>query len=416
MKKLTFSAAFCLFVACIFTLNTPMCFSQWVPTGSINGDFVECFLLKGTDIYAGTGSGIYKTTNNGDNWIEVNSSLPATAMIVKGQNIFVSTFGSGVYKSTNDGLNWFAANNGITDLNLYTINTNGLGIFSGSQTSGVYVSSDDGLTWINKSNGLTNLWVQNITFSGSYIFAATWGGGIFRTADGGNNWITVNNGLPQIKFIKCLALSGPYIFAGIYATGTDYGVYKSSDFGNTWTGAGLLGGAVVCLAVSGSHMFAGLYDIGVQYTNNNGLDWYPKNQGFPVVPTVYALTVANNYVFSNYYNSGSSGPVYRRLFSEIIIGVNNISSGIPSSFDMKQNYPNPFNPVTKIRFEVPHSELISIRVYDVSGKMVRNLVSQKLNPGVYETEFQAQNLTSGVYFYTMEAGSYKITRKMILLK
>jgi hypothetical protein len=92
-----------------------------------------------------------------------------------------------------------------------------------------------------------------------------------------------------------------------------------------------------------------------------------------------------------------------------------------NNFSLEQNYPNPFNPTTKIKYSLPQSSNMSIKVYNVLGKEVATLVNKELPPGQYEVKFSVgQNsilsLTSGVYFYTLSAGSFRETKKMLILK
>lgn len=91
-------------------------------------------------------------------------------------------------------------------------------------------------------------------------------------------------------------------------------------------------------------------------------------------------------------------------------------NGIPSNFNLYQNYPNPFNPVTKIKYSVPKSEVVQIKVYDILGKEVETLLNEFRQAGVHEVEFAADNLPSGVYFYRMISGSYAETKKLVLLR
>ena len=85
-------------------------------------------------------------------------------------------------------------------------------------------------------------------------------------------------------------------------------------------------------------------------------------------------------------------------------------------FNLEQNYPNPFNPSTKIRFSIPQSAQTSLIVYDLLGKEISVLLNKGLNPGVYELEFNASSLSSGIYFYKLTSGKYSQIRKMILIK
>lgn len=83
---------------------------------------------------------------------------------------------------------------------------------------------------------------------------------------------------------------------------------------------------------------------------------------------------------------------------------------------MKQNYPNPFNPSTKIEYSIPYSENVLIKVYDVLGREVETLLNEYKNAGTYEIEFNATELTSGLYFYKIISGNKTETRKMMLVR
>lgn len=101
-----------------------------------------------------------------------------------------------------------------------------------------------------------------------------------------------------------------------------------------------------------------------------------------------------------------------------LVGIDPVSNNLPESFKLGQNYPNPFNPSTKIRFEIPESIAgnIQLIVYDVLGREITVLVDEKLSGGVYEVNFMAENITSGVYFYRITAGSFIDTKKMLMIK
>ena len=83
---------------------------------------------------------------------------------------------------------------------------------------------------------------------------------------------------------------------------------------------------------------------------------------------------------------------------------------------MEQNYPNPFNPVTNLEFGISDLGFVSLKVFDILGKEIATLVNEKLNPGNYKVEFDGSGLTSGVYFYRIEAGEFVDTKRMILVK
>jgi len=99
-----------------------------------------------------------------------------------------------------------------------------------------------------------------------------------------------------------------------------------------------------------------------------------------------------------------------------ITPVNSENPEIPNDFTLHQNYPNPFNPSTTITFTLLNRTHVSLKIYDLLGKEVAELVNEELNPGTYEKIWSAENLASGEYFYRLECGNLISTKKMIFLK
>ncbi len=98
------------------------------------------------------------------------------------------------------------------------------------------------------------------------------------------------------------------------------------------------------------------------------------------------------------------------------IGIEPISTEIPQKFELFQNYPNPFNPMTKLKFQMPKSAFTKLAVFDVTGKEISILVNQNLKPGIYEIDWNAENIPSGVYFYSLITNEFTQTKKMVVLK
>jgi len=91
-------------------------------------------------------------------------------------------------------------------------------------------------------------------------------------------------------------------------------------------------------------------------------------------------------------------------------------AGVPSEYNLEQNYPNPFNPVTNIKYSVANSAQVTLKVYNLLGQEVATLVNQVQKAGNYVVDFDASNLSSGVYMYRLQSGNVGITKKMMLLK
>jgi len=94
----------------------------------------------------------------------------------------------------------------------------------------------------------------------------------------------------------------------------------------------------------------------------------------------------------------------------------NIVVEAPEVYSLSQNYPNPFNPVTLIQYQIPEKQFVTLKIYDALGVEVASLVNEEKEAGIYEVTFDASALTSGVYFYTLQSGSFMRTSKMLLLK
>lgn len=128
-----------------------------------------------------------------------------------------------------------------------------------------------------------------------------------------------------------------------------------------------------------------------------------------------------HYLYSDRLSDIKSNKLYYRLKQIDNDGTykysNIVEVGIaPSSFTLSQNYPNPFNPSTKIKYSIPQSSKVVVKVFDMLGKEVTTLVNEEKQAGTYELTWNAQDMPSGVYTYSIKAGSYTAVKKMVLIK
>ena len=115
-------------------------------------------------------------------------------------------------------------------------------------------------------------------------------------------------------------------------------------------------------------------------------------------------------------DSTQSGWSFYKSFSTNIISAVKASNKIPVSYELFQNYPNPFNPSTTIRFQIPASSKVSLKIYDILGREVADLVNKRLSPGSYNINWNAGMLSSGIYIYRLQAGDFVKSKKLLLLK
>ncbi|MFZ5948673.1 MAG: T9SS type A sorting domain-containing protein [Stygiobacter sp.] len=115
---------------------------------------------------------------------------------------------------------------------------------------------------------------------------------------------------------------------------------------------------------------------------------------------------------------GSFGSANSDLVQKVVFGGSAVEKldEIPVGYELSQNYPNPFNPTTNIKFSLPKEGFVTLRVYNSIGQEVATLVNDFKSAGSYQVDFNASNLSSGVYVYTLSVGNYKISKKMMLMK
>jgi len=165
----------------------------------------------------------------------------------------------------------------------------------------------------------------------------------------------------------------------------------------------------------------------VKEINNSGFDIERKSivdNTWTKIGFVRGSGNTNNTVTYNYTDSKLNAGKYSYRLKQIdyngnyeYFSLNNdVQVGVPVKFDLSQNYPNPFNPVTKIDYQLPGDSRVSIKLYDEVGKEVMTLVNDKQSAGYYTISLNASNLSSGAYFYRITAGSFVMTKKLMIVK
>lgn len=164
------------------------------------------------------------------------------------------------------------------------------------------------------------------------------------------------------------------------------------------------------------------YDIEINYVNENGIGRFGEfniplttNTSHTIVPD---WTDVTNTELKILVDEGNNGTIEDTLsLTNKLTGIgNDQGSLIPTEFRLEQNYPNPFNPSTTIEYSIPQAGLVTIKIFDILGREVTTLVNEEKQRGNHEVKFNGSNLSSGIYFYRLQAGSFVETKKMLLLK
>jgi Secretion system C-terminal sorting domain len=154
-------------------------------------------------------------------------------------------------------------------------------------------------------------------------------------------------------------------------------------------------------------------------SNNNLLDSltsYPDSVRLRIKAT--GGVTSGSYTV-NVYGKGPNGtPVHLRTIALTVtpVGLSSNQNEVPDEFYLYQNFPNPFNPTTMIRFDIAKAGLVTLSVYDVTGKKVTELINENLHAGKHSIDFNAANISSGVYFYKIDAPGFTSIKKMMLMK
>ena len=411
MKKYLYLLLFIIFL-------TAEIYPQWILTNAPKNVRIYTFTYSGSNIFAGgditnivaTGGTVFQSSNNGLDWeiIGIDEECPEIRAIVAHDTLILAgSFGGGVFRSTNNGSKWANVSNGLINTSVYTmallpVEGENPYLFAGTIGGGIFLSTNYGANWIEANNGLTANEIYSLAVSSSNLFAGT-NDGVFLSTDKGQNWAQA--GLDN-SYIMSLTAFNTNLFASVN------GVKYSSDKGVNWkdTKNGLTDLPVWALTSSGPNIFALTNWGNIFLSTNNGENWTLVNEGI-IDTLVLAIGINDNYIFA----SSSEKGVWRRPLSEMITDVEGTAE-LPKDFTLYQNYPNPFNPITTISFQIPSTNYITLKIFDVLGREVSTLVNEEKHAGTYEVTWSAENLPSSVYFYQLKVGIYIETKKMILLR
>jgi photosystem II stability/assembly factor-like uncharacterized protein len=311
-------------------------------------------------LYTGT-QYLYRTTNRAVSWLPISPDL--TNGLVPGFNGYAT----------------------ITTIDVAKTDSNT--IIVGTDDANVWVTTNVGGNWTNVNAGLPNRWITRVRFdpTNRNIAYVTCSGfrfdvrlpHVFRTTDLGVSWQDISGNLPEAPVTVILV--DPQYTNRLYV-GTDVGCY---------------------------------------FTTNTGATWQPMGTGLPNV-AVSDMQLHQPTRIARAFTHGRSA--WQISLDSLVITDVAEETSQPTAFELAQNYPNPFNPNTTIAYSLSKEADVRLTVFDVEGKQVRTLVSERIPAGNNSVTWDGRNgegstVSSGVYFYRLVvAGSRQLMRKMLLLK
>ncbi len=399
-------------------------------------------------------------------WNTSNSSIPSNSLY----SIYIDNEGIIWIGSTNKGLIKFDGKN-FTSFNMANSPMQGdyassiaedrfnnlwiTAIKPGAGNHGALMKFDKVSNWsfYNTTNsGISNSNNMKVAIDSNNIVWVCW----FKLSKfNGTSWVTYDSTNSPIKYSSLREI---YVdkdnnkWIGV----DDYGLYKLTNDTN-WTyysplNSGLGGTNINKIKEDNSgNLWIAIGYYGLTKFNpfaSQWQNWTPKNSGL-ISGHPWGMSVGkDNIKWIGYGNGGSLTSLLDTTFSYYtpavqtyemaedkfgnlwiataeglfefnkngIVGINNESSIITNNFTLHQNYPNPFNPSTKINYELQITNYVTLNVYDINGRLVKEIVNQKQSAGNYSIDFDGSGLPSGTYVYRLQAGDFSETKKMVLLK
>ena len=325
--------------------------------------------------------------------------------------------------------------NSQTNNNLTGLCQSGSSLFAVGAAGTVIKSDDLGLTWEFLNFPYNNVDLNDCSSpaAGEVICVGSSNFAAYRTTDYGDTWVQINFGevLPEsakseqgagLQRVYCFDNNISYIIGTgfVFRTNTNWNTYEFQDPGTTEQLNDVFFVAPDTGVLIGNNGT-------VRFTSDGGQNWFED----PDVTTALNGTTLKRIKkqadddFGYIVGEGGLSIAFARDSTAFINSVNE-EQQVVTDYSLSQNYPNPFNPSTKIKFEIPSTSLVTLKIYDLLGNEIATLVDEEKTAGVYEVEFSAiggsasggnaYSLPSGIYFYKLIADNYSETKKLVLLK
>ena len=408
-----------LFLIIHCTLAIEDCICQWSVVSNQGNEAVS---FPSVNAGYSTANGITKkTTNGGLNWSSLTGGNLSGIFFINDLTGWVVGY-PGYIGRTINGSSFTQQTTGIQDrLNdVFFLNENTGWVVGGDfSVERIFKTTNGGINWIVQTSGTANK-----LFSVYFINENTgWSVGgpsspkIIKTTNGGDAWFTQTTtaATPLYSVMFADANTG-WAVAGYLGGET---IIKTTNGGANWfsQSSGDTRYLRDCYVISVTKAFAVGQGGKIIATTNGGNNWTVIATGSTI--ELWSVDFANDSVG---YAIGNN--VVLKTTNGGVTFVNESINSTPEKFSLYQNYPNPFNPRTKIKFDIPNLPLrrgvggmmVSLKIFDITGREIQTLVNEELKPGTYEVSFDGSNLPSGIYFYQLRSGDFIETKKLVLLK
>ena len=386
----------------------------WEPINGLSKDVIDVSLNSRGDIFiVEGGQGVFRSIDNGQSWKPIGTfHLPGGRLSMnRTGSLFYSSMGKG-FRSLDYGENWDTINVPYSSILDFIVGENRdvLAIIPITSIDGpetrLLRSTDNGETWTHIFDYTDHALINK----NGVIFVST-GLRVYHSTNNGISW--TNSVLPG-HISDLIIDSYNHLFAGMSALSTlGGGIFKSLDTGATWQ---CIDGSppISSFKINDNNQMvvSGIEGINpsIFVSGDDGQSWKKVDKGLPNREFAggFAIDSIGRVLV------GTDSGVFRSV--EPTVGIKQLEYFLPSVVVLEQNYPNPFNPSTSISFNLPSKAFVSLKVFDLIGREVANIVSEEMSAGKYSRQWNATRMSNGIYFYRLHTGSYTETKKLVLLK
>lgn len=387
-------------------------YSQWFIVNHIsNYQFYSLYFTSNTvGCVGGNQNGIiFRTTDSGSNFTSVPTGTNIWFLdiyFINPQTGFACGQNGYIVKTLNGGLSWNVVYQAANFMHCIRFIDQNTGYVAGYTY--VYKSTNGGMNWTLLPNPYTAYLLSTSFINANTGFISGDNGLIAKTTNGGQTWQTILLG--GTDYYEEIVMTNDNTG---YAAGRYGKILKSTNGGTNWTlqNSSTTEWLLDLFMINDNSGWACGANGKIVYTSNGGTTWVTQ-----YVPTISLIRQIHFLTPDTGYAVTDNGMILKTYTAGNLVGINPIGNKIPKEFSISQNYPNPFNPTTKLKFALPKSTNVILKIFDNLGKEISTLVNGDLKAGYYEYDFDGSNFSSGIYFYKIITAEFTETKKMVLVK
>ncbi|MEO6696066.1 MAG: YCF48-related protein [Ignavibacteria bacterium] len=395
--------------------------AQWIQQNSgTNQNLYDIeFINEKTGWAVGDAGVVIKTTNGGINWINIPNPSPSlspnlwSVAPIDSNIVYITSGRDLIIKTTNGGMNWDVLNF------CPSCNSATIGVHFLNKDTGWFLATNKVFRTYDGGNTLDSFyapWFTNyeIYFKDINTGIFTGDGRVFKTTNGGEKWfdtyVTNPGSFPMLRKL------GIAENRHVWVSGLDAIIHYSSNFCETWSIIDTLNEGIGIVALDFINRDTGYIGGGsnkIFKTTNGGYNWILQKSDTSSLAFIGSIRMVND---NTGWYCGGIGNIFKTTNSGNPTFIFNYNHFEIKDFYLYQNYPNPFNLQTHIEFEVSIQGSYLLEIHNLLGQKLLEVFKKDFKAGKYKIQYNAANLSSGIYIYKLSSENFTVSKKFILLK